>query len=172
MRFFGNVRARTGSGLLQTGSIVSYTHSFPPVNSAGLAGFTWQKRRPERERPASKRKRIGGLVNRASLKMPLDILRLSSNISCFNPRKFYLGIESWEMLKLVHACKFFFSFFLSLMDQRDVRATFFSRVWKSWENYRRIDFSFFFISLTHETDFYNFFGAKEWNNVEWRVITR
>lgn len=115
MRFFGNVRARTGSGLLQTGSIVSYTHSFPPVNSAGLAGFTWQKRRPERERPASKRKRIGGLVNRASLKMLLDILRLSSNISCFNPRKFYLGIESWEMLKLVHACKFFF-FFLSFFN--------------------------------------------------------
>lgn len=40
-------------------SIVSYTHSFPPVNSAGLAGFTWQKRRPERERPMSRRKRIG-----------------------------------------------------------------------------------------------------------------
>lgn len=84
-------------------SIASYTHSFPPmVNSAGLAGFAWQKRRPERERPKSKkRKRIGGLVNRASLKMPLDILRLSSNISCFNPRKFYLGIVSREMLKLV-----------------------------------------------------------------------
>ena len=90
MRFFGIPEAACCNHL--SGSIVSYTHSFPAVNSAGLAGFTWQKRRPERERPTSKRKRIGGLVNRASLKMPLDILRLSSNISCFNPRKFYLGI--------------------------------------------------------------------------------
>lgn len=119
MRFFGIPEAACCNHL--SGSIVSYTHSFPPVNSAGLAGFTWQKRRPERERPTSKRKRIGGLVNRASLKMPLDILRLSSNISCFNPRKFYLGIVSWEMLKLMHASKFRFFFFL--MDQRDVRAT-------------------------------------------------
>lgn len=119
MRFFGIPEAACCNHL--SGSIVSYTHSFPPVNSAGLAGFTWQKRRPERERPTSKRKRIGGLVNRASLKMPLDILRLSSNISCLNPRKFYLGIVSWEMLKLMHASKFRFFFFL--MDQRDVRAT-------------------------------------------------
>lgn len=147
MRFFGNVRARTGSGLLQTGSIVSYTHSFPPVNSAGLAGFTWQKRRPERERPASKRKRIGGLVNRASLKMPLDILRLSSNISCFNPRKFYLGIESWEMLKLVHACKFFF-FFLSFFNgstgrSRDIFFTSLKKLGKLSSNW----FFFFFLFL-------------------------